>query len=192
MPVVAPIAAVATAGAAVYSAVKQNKAAKKAQEAAEAEARRQERIARVQELKQNTLNAIGDVNAPEWTEFYDYAIKHPEDVDGVKKKSEEAINQYNDREKKTATVPEATGQEQEKTNAFNGGVGQLNIPMLGMLLQAASKSIAQQPGRNQQVQYIPHPVGASNSSDRILEKLMPILIIALLIYGLNILVRRKT
>ncbi len=189
MPIIPPVAAIATAGAAVASVIQQKKAAKKAVQQAEEEARRQERIAQVQEIKQNTLNTISDVNAPEWAEFYNYAISHPEDVDGVKKKSEEAIKQYNSRIQKNATVPD-DNQETEKKTAFNGGVGQLNIPMLGLLLQAATKSMAQQPGQSQQIKYIPHP--DNGRSDKIIEKLMPILIIALLLYGLNILVRRKT
>jgi hypothetical protein len=103
MPAPVVAATITTAGAigtTVATIQAQKKAQASAQKAAEEARQRQERINKVNEIKQLTLDTIGDVNAPEWQEFYDFAIKHPDDPGSVKEKSDEVIKKYQERTKK--------------------------------------------------------------------------------------------
>lgn len=127
-------AAAVTAGVTTYSAVKGYKAQKDAQNQAEeaqekalkqqkAELERQQRVSQVQEIKQYTLDTMQNVDAPEWIEFYDYAVDHPDEPDLVKNKSDETITKYKARMKEVgiATLdlntykPETEQEETEVT-----------------------------------------------------------------------------
>ena len=87
----------------------------------------------VNEIKQVTLDAIGDVNASEWITFYDYTIANPMDVEGANEQSKIAIDAYN-----KAHETKVSTQDTSSNVSLEGNT-------LPSLVEALSRSVQQYP-----------------------------------------------
>lgn len=129
----------------VVGSVKSISDANKAQKKQKSELEKNQRIAQVDEITQVTLNSLGgQINSPEFQEFFDFTVKNPDDVQGAQEKSKNVIAKYNERNKKdTVTMAE------QKSN--NTTVSGLDLP----LLQATLSEISLLKNRLQTVPDIP-------------------------------------